>query len=106
MKVTTFYYLLMTFLPLCGRPAAEEVNGDGVALSQSSDALIGFAAAHQDQSPHVEYHFTVNYMINEGAPLHSEQVALRARTETTSSCGCVCKTPGHEFTLFNMIFCF
>lgn len=85
----------------------EEVNGVSVALSQSSDALISFAAAHQDQSPHVEYHFTVNYMINEGAPLYSEQVAVRAKTEMTSSCGCAySKTPGHEFTLFNMIFCF
>lgn len=48
---------------------------------------MGSAAAHEDQSPHVEYRFTVNYMINEGAPLYSEQVALRTEAEMTSSCG-------------------
>lgn len=53
----------------------------------TSDALIGFAAAHEEQSPHVEYHFTVNYMINEGALLYSQQVAVRAKAEMTSSCG-------------------
>lgn len=46
------------------------LRGDGVsALSHSSDALIGAAAAaaaREEQSPHAEYHFTVNEMMNEG----------------------------------------
>lgn len=55
-----------------------------------------------EQSPHVGYHLTVNYMINaqesrgEGkGPLYSEQVAVRALKEMTSSCGSGL-TPTHK----------
>lgn len=55
-----------------------------------------------EQSPHVGYHLTVNYMINaqesrgEGkGTLYSEQVAVHALKEMTSSCGSGL-TPTHK----------
>lgn len=66
--------------------------------------MICSGAAHGERSPHVEYHLTVNYMINaqesrgEGwGPLYSEQVAVRAKAKMTSSCGSVL-LPTHTCT--------
>lgn len=50
------------------------------------------AAAGEEQSPHVEYHFTLNELKNEGAASR-EQVAVAAQAQRMSSCGGVC-APG------------